>query len=284
MFVITGITGQVGGAVARTLLASGQKVRAVLRDESKAAAWAAQGCETVLATYTDAAALTQAFSGADGVFLMVPPNVDPEPGFPQIREIAAIVAAAIRAAQPKRVVFLSTVGAQVTEPNLLNNSGMLEDTLRQMPVPVTLLRAAWFMENASWDVDAARKGVIPTFLQPLDHPIPMVATADIGSTAAELLQESWTGVNVVELEGPRRYCANDIARGFAAALGHSVRMEEIPRSGWEALLRSQGMQHPMPRMRMVDGFNEGWIDFEGQVRKGSTTLESVLETLVSRKG
>ena len=98
-----------------------------------------------------------------------------------------------------------------------------------MSVPVAFLRAAWFMENASWDVEAAKAGVVSSFLQPLDHPIPMVATADIGSTAADLLRESWTGLRIVELEGPRRYSANDIAAGFAEAVGHPVRMEPVPR-------------------------------------------------------
>ena len=90
----------------------------------------------------------------------------------------------------------------------------------------------------------------------------MVATADIGRTAAALLQEDWNGVRVVELEGPRRYSAADIGRAFAAALGREVRVEPVPRETWEQLFRSQGMKNPLPRIRMVDGFNEGWIDFE----------------------
>jgi NAD(P)H dehydrogenase (quinone) len=130
-----------------------------------------------------------AFASADGVFLMTPPNYDPEPGFPQTRANAIAIEKAIVAARPGKVVFLSTVGAQVAEPNLLNNSKMTEETLRQLPVPVAFLRAGWFMENAFWDVEAARNGVVPSFLQPLDHVIPMVATGDIGRTAAALLQE-----------------------------------------------------------------------------------------------
>jgi NAD(P)H dehydrogenase (quinone) len=132
-------------------------------------------------------------------------------------------------------------------------------------------------------VEAARSGIIPSFLQPLDHAIPMVATADIGRTAAELLRDTWTGVRLVELEGPRRYSARDIGVAFAAALGREVRMDPVPRDTWEALFRSQGMKHPMPRMRMVDGFNEGWIDFEGggEHRKGVTTLDAVIAGLVN---
>jgi NAD(P)H dehydrogenase (quinone) len=214
---------------------------------------------------------------------MTPPNYDPEPGFPQTHKAAAAIRHAIEATRPGKIVFLSTVGAHVAEPNLLNNSRITEEMLRTTSVPIAFLRAAWFMENAAWDVEAARKGVIPSFLQPLDHRIPMIAASDIARTAAELFDETWTGVRVIELEGPRRYSANDIAAGFSAALEHPVRTEAVPRDQWETLFRSQGMENPMPRIRMIDGFNEGWIDFESgeaNSRKERTTLQAVLRSLV----
>jgi NAD(P)H dehydrogenase (quinone) len=285
VYAITGITGKVGGIVARTLMAAGLPVRAVVRDADKGRLWARQGCEVAIASISDAAGLTKAFSDVDGVFLMTPPDFDPEPGFPLTHEAIAAVKTAIAAAQPAKMVFLSTVGAQVAEFSLLNNSKITEEGLRTVSVPVAFLRAAWFMENASWDVDAAKAGIIPSFLQPLEHPIPMVATADIGHTAADLLRESWTGLRIIELEGPRRYSANDIAVGFAEAVGHPVRMEPVPRDTWEALFRSQGMKHPLARICMIDGFNEGWIDFEGdgaEHRTGRIPLEAVLKNLAAQ--
>jgi NAD(P)H dehydrogenase (quinone) len=285
MYAVTGITGKVGGAVAQRLLATGAKVRAVVRDEAKGKPWADKGCDVSVAEIGDAPALMAAFAGTDGVFLMTPPNYDPEPGFPDTQAHARAIEAAIVAARPGKLVFLSTIGAQVAEPNLLNNAKLTEEMLRRAPVPVAFLRAAWFMENAAGDIDAARTGVVPSFLQPLDHAIPMVATADIGATAAMLLQENWNGVRIVELEGPRRYAAADIGRAFAAALGREVRMEPVPPDSWEQLFRSQGMRHPMPRIRMVDGFNEGWIDFEGggEHRRGSLTLEAVIASLIGMR-
>jgi uncharacterized protein YbjT (DUF2867 family) len=285
MFAIVGITGKVGGAVARNLLAQGHQVRAIVRDAEKGRPWAALGCEVAVASVEDAAALTEAFRGTEGVFLMTPPDFDPEPGFPKTHAAALAIRQAIDATRPAKVVFLSTVGAHVTEPNLLNNSGITEQMLRSTPVPVAFLRPGWFMENAAWDVEPARSGTIQTFLQPLDHPIPMVATTDIAQAATELLHETWTGVRIVELEGPRRYSANDIAAGFSGVLGRPVRMDAIPRSTWEQLFRSQGAKNPIPRMRMIDGFNEGWIDFESptaKVRKGDTPLETVLAALVAQ--
>jgi len=200
MFAITGVTGKVGGAVARGLLAEGHKVRAVVRDGEKGRSWSAQGCDIGIASVEDAAGLTKAFDGTEGVFLMTPPEFDPEPGFPQTHKAAAAIRQSIEATRPGKIVFLSTVGAHVAEPNLLNNSKITEEMLRTTSVPVALLRAAWFMENAAWDVEAARKGVIPSFLQPLEHRIPMVAASEIARTAAELLNETWTGVRVIELK------------------------------------------------------------------------------------
>jgi NAD(P)H dehydrogenase (quinone) len=286
MFAVTGITGKVGSRVARGLIAQGQTVRAVVRSRAKGDEWAALGCEICVASVDDVTAMTEAFRGVDGVFLMTPPNYDPEPGFPDTQQNAAAIRTAIEESRPGKVVFLSTVGAQVTELNLLNNSGMTEAMLRTVPVPVAFLRAAWFMENAAWDIESAKSGVVHSFLQPLDHRIPMVATEDIAQTAVELLGQSWNGVRIVELEGPERYSSNDVAAALASALHTPVRNEMVPRSTWEELFRSQGMKNPLPRIRMVDGFNEGWIDFEsGQrgSRKGSTTLRAALEALVSEK-
>jgi len=286
MFAVTGITGKVGSRVARGLIAQGQTVRAVVRSRAKGDEWAALGCEICVASVDDVTAMTEALRGVDGVFLMTPPNYDPEPGFPDTQQNSAAIRTAIEESRPGKVVFLSTVGAQVTELNLLNNSGMTEAMLRTVPVPVAFLRAAWFMENAAWDIESAKSGVVHSFLQPLDHRIPMVATEDIAQTAVELLDQSWNGVRIVELEGPERYSSNDVAAELASALHAPVRNEIVPRSTWEELFRSQGMKNPLPRIRMVDGFNEGWIDFEsGQrgSRKGSTTLRAALQALVSEK-
>lgn len=287
MFAITGITGNAGGEVARNLLAAGHPVRAVVRDVQRGAVWAGRGCTVAAAEIGDGAALAAAFRGADGVFAMVPSSFDPAPGFPEARAIAATLRSAIETARPGRVVYLSTMGAQASQTNLLTQHTIIEQELGKVPVPITFLRAGWFMENAAWDVAPAREtGVIPSFLQPLDKPFPMVATADIGRVAAELLRETWTGHRVVELEGPRRVTPNEIAAAFSELLRKPVLMEVVPRETWASLFRSQGMKNPEPRMRMLDGFNEGWIEFAGGAsgsRKGVVELTTVLGSLVERK-
>jgi uncharacterized protein YbjT (DUF2867 family) len=236
----------------------------------------------------DAASLSAAFEGAAGVFILPPSEFDPLPGFPEARAVIDAVKAALESAHPGKVVCLSTIGAQATQSNLLTQRTLMEQALSELPMPVTFLRPGWFMENAAWDVGPARdEGLVHSFLQPLDKPVPMVATADVGRVAAQLLQETWSGKRVVELEGPQRVSPNDLAAAFAEILGRPVRAEAVPRETWGALFRAQGTKDPMPRIQMLDGFNEGWIDFEGDeatVVKGRVELETVLRGLVSQAG
>ncbi|MCR6475885.1 NmrA family NAD(P)-binding protein [Variovorax sp. ZS18.2.2] len=284
MYAITGITGNVGGAVARTLLAQGQSVRAVVRDASKGKAWSDLGCEVALADMNDAEALARAFAGVRGVFILPPPNFDPAPGFPEARAVIAAVRQALTEAQPARVICLSTVGAQAAQPNLLSQRSLMEEALVALPLPITFLRPAWFLENLAWDIAPAReKGVLSSFLQPLDRAVPMVATADVGRVAAELLVQDGAVERIVELEGPERVSQHAIAAALAQVLGRPVQAEAVPRETWGSLFLAQGMKDPMPRIQMLDGFNEGWITFEGgdaDVRKGKVGLVEVIRSLV----
>jgi uncharacterized protein YbjT (DUF2867 family) len=281
-----GVTGRVGGAAAASLLQSGVEVRAVLRDAAKARAWSDKGCEIALARTEDPAALTAALQGVEGAFVSMPGIFDPEPGFPEARAAIESIRQSLERAQPPKVICLSTIGADATQPNLLNQLGLFEQALHSLPMPITFLRPTWFMDNAVFDLAAARdEGRIESFLQPLDEQCPMVAAQDVGLTVAQLFRETWTGHRVVELTGPAPVTPNEIAKAFSTALGKPVTARAVPRSDWESLFRSQGMKNPTPRMQMLDGFNEGWIRFsrDGRnARRGTTPLEQVIAALVSR--
>lgn len=285
MYTVMGVTGKVGGTTARTLLTEGKRLRVVVRDRTKGESWAAKGCEVAIADLDDTEALANAFKGADAAFVMLPSIFDPLPDFSEAKAMIATLHAALKQGAPKRVAALSTIGAEAGRPNLLNQLGLLERSLSTLSMPVTFLRAAWFMDNAALDVTTARDtGVIASYLQPLDRLVPMIATADVGRTIAELLEEDCSGARVVELEAASRVSPNAIAAAFSKALGKPVKAKAVPRSEWEAIFRGQGMTNPLPRMQMIDGFNEGWIDFQDHgagARKGRASIEEVVTTLVS---
>lgn len=285
MYAITGITGKVGSELARTLLAADEPVCAVVRDAKKGQEWAALGCKIALAKMENASALEEAFSGATAVFILPPPEFDPEPGYAEARAVINNVVEALMAAKPKRVLCLSTIGADSKQDNLLSQRGVMEEALRQLQIPLTILRPAWFIDNAAWDVASARDtGLVHSFLQPTDKAFPMVASKDVGRLAAKLIREDWTGTRIVELEGPSRITPNDLAQYFASVIGKPVRAVPVPRESWAELFRTQGMRNPEPRMRMLDGFNEGWIEFEdggSKAIKGSTNAVDVIADLVA---
>jgi NAD(P)H dehydrogenase (quinone) len=215
---------------------------------------------------------------------MLPPLFDPSPDFAEARSMITTLRAALRISSPRRVVALSTIGADAERPNLLNQLGLLEQGLGTLGIPMTFLRPAWFMENAALDIASAReRGVIESYLQPLDRAVPMIATADVGRTVADLVQETWDGVRVVELEAAQRVSPDAVASAFRKALGKPVKAEIVPRSEWDATFRAQGMKNPLPRIQMLDGFNQGWIEFAdhgARARKGQVGIEEVITALV----
>ena len=69
MFLITGITGKVGGATAQRLLDEGRTVRALTRDPDKAAEWSQKGVDIRQGDFNDVAAISSALEGVEGAYL-----------------------------------------------------------------------------------------------------------------------------------------------------------------------------------------------------------------------
>ena len=95
-----------------------------------------------------------------------------------------------------------------------------------------------------------------------------------------LTEQKW----ISSRERRSKYSPFDEAAGFAAALGRDVTAVEVPRAEWEQRFRREGMLHPEARIRMLDGFNEGWIDFQREGterRKGSVEFAQVLSELAA---
>jgi uncharacterized protein YbjT (DUF2867 family) len=289
MYAIMGITGNVGGSTARALLQEGKKVRGIVRNKAKAAAWETAGVELAVADVSNSAALESAFRDLEGVFVMIPPNFAPAAGYPETRAIIAAVRKALAAAQPAKAVYLSSVGAQRENGlGLITQSHILEQEMSSLPISNTFIRAAWFLENYQWDVGPARgESAIDVFLTPPERPLPMVATDDIGRLASKALQQDWTGNRYLELEGPARYSPLDVAAAFARHLNRQVLAKPVPRDQWAGLFEKQGMppDRTGPRMEMLDGFNSGWIDFASTGAEhflGVRTLDDVIRDLLQK--
>lgn len=287
MYAVMGITGNVGGAVANTLLQHGKKVRGIVRDAAKAQAWADKGVELVVADYDDN--LTAAFTGVEGVFAMIPPNLVPEPGFPDSVARIAAIKKALLAAKPPLAVFLSSIGSEKTSGlGLITATHLLEQALADTGVPSAFLRAGSFMENILHSIPAARAiGMYFAFYQPVEHPYPLIATQDIGRIAAETLLQSWQGSRVLELAGPAYYSSNDVAEALGQALDRKVTAVAVPRETWVDTMAQNGLPADKsgPYIEMIDSFNQRWIDFGvpgTEHLKGTQDLLTTVKSLVAR--
>lgn len=286
MFVVTGASGQTGTAVMRRLLERGQPVRAVVRREEQAAFWRALGAEAVVADLANATAMSAALAGADGAYLMNPPAYMAPDILARARAVHGSLIHAAGRAKVAHVVALSSVGAQYAQGtgNILTTHD-LEAQLARSDLPSTRLRAANFIDNWAWAIGATRTtGELPSMLLPTRRPIPMVAAADIGRVAADLLMEGPAAANLVELHGPSDYSPDDAAIALSELLDRPVSAKPVPESEWPSAFRGSGFSASAVDAfcDMYRGFNNGLIAFDGTgvTRRGTIDLRDALAALI----
>src|ERR1051325_8729247 len=130
---------------------------------------------------------------------------------------------------------------------------------------ITDLRPVYFSDNFAAVLPATQGGVLPTFLTP-DRRIPMVATADIGRVAAELLFEPAAGTRVVELSAIRDWSPNDVAEELSIILGRAISVQPGPLEGVVPAFTGMGMPRGVAELfrEMFAALNNGTIRRQGR--------------------
>jgi uncharacterized protein YbjT (DUF2867 family) len=249
MYAILGASGNTGHVVAKTLLARGQKVRAIGRNATHLQPLAADGAEISVADLTDASALTQAFNQVDSAYVMLPPNPTSN-DFRAFQERASdAITTAIKNTGVKNIVALSSLGADKSSGTgpvvgLYN----LEQKLNQIDVANVLhLRAGYFMENTL--AQAAVIRMMGSAVGPIrpSLKLSMIASRDIGAAAANaLLQLAFRGKQTQELLGQRDLDYTEIASIIGQAIGK-------PKLGYVHAPDAQ-LRVAMVQMGMSDNF------------------------------
>jgi len=218
-----GATGRTGSRICQTLLKAGVAVRALGRDAERLAPLAEAGAQTAVGRPNDAAFLTDAFRGTDAVYTLLAYGPDTEDYRNQQAAQGEAIVQAIRASGVRRVVFLSSVGAEVssgTGPIISMHDQ--EQRLRQLPpeVNVLVLRVGALFENLYAALEIVRAyGCFSDAVAP-DVPVPMIATADVADAASHaLLALDWRGVETRELLGQRDISYAQATRLLGAAIG-----------------------------------------------------------------
>lgn len=288
MFVIAGVSGNTGSVVANTLLAAKQPVRVIVRDAAKGEPWKAKGAEVAIASLDDRAALARALTGASGAYLILPPNGWGDTNIPaQRKAVSAALVGAVADARPGHVVLLSSIGAEhASGTGPIQYINPIEKGLRETGVPSTFLRAGFFMENwAAMAQGAIDSGTLYYGMRS-DAPLPQVATPDIGETAARLLLDGPpSGTRVVQLAGPAELTLQETAAVLGKIAGKPIAAVTVPREASVGALRGLGASQEVAEMYadLAVAFNDGKLAWqEGEVRRGTVTLEQRLRAVLGR--
>lgn len=287
MFTVFGASGNTGSVVASKLLERGKQVRVVARDAKKVEALRAKGAEVFIGDVTDATSVAAALAGAEGAYLLVPPDLGSQDMVGRGRAIIGHYVAGLRAAKVPHAVMLSSVGAEVpsgTGPIVIVHHA--EEELPKSGAKLTFVRAAYFMENALANAHAMKKdGVLPVFGGGEGYPFPMVATRDIGATAAEALLAPPAATQWIELSGPKDYSMNDIAAEASSILGRAVKSVVLPIEQLVPTYTSFGVSANVAGLfrEMTEAFGRGTVKFEGKGKRvrGTTPLADVLRAGLS---
>ena len=238
--IVTGASGKIGSKLAETLLERGVKVKVVGRSEERLSGLSAKGADPVAADLHDESALLRAFSGATGVFAMVPPDYAAEDMLDrQARVVDALAGALGKAGAPPTVALSSGGADRPSGTGPIVTLHRFEKTLSAVPgLPLVILRPAYFMENHLGSLAVIKAhGILGGTVAP-DRPFSQIATRDIAAFAADLLAvPSFTGRSTRPLLGPR-----DVSlAGAAAILGRSIGRPDLPYVRLEESALRQGL-------------------------------------------
>jgi uncharacterized protein YbjT (DUF2867 family) len=281
VILVSGATGQQGGAVARHLLANGWRVRALTRDpySPAAQALAARGAEVVQGDLDDRASLDRALRpetasglrGAFGVF-SVQNYWLPGVGFDgEVRQGKALADAAA-AAGVQRFVYSSVGGAERnTGLGHFESKWLVEQHVRELGLPFTIFRPVYFMENLRRPWNAPKDGVLAVAFKP-DTALQMIAADDIGAFVALAFARPEQFVGTATEIGGDSLTMPQVAEIWTRVTGEPVRFLEVPLeqirsvnpegAKMQAWLNAGGYQADIPALRkLLPGLRtfESWL-------------------------
>jgi uncharacterized protein YbjT (DUF2867 family) len=229
VIVITTPTGTIGAAVAESLRAAGAALRLIARDPSRLPDALREQAEVIPGSHADPAVLETALSGADALFVLVPPDFRAPDVTEHYLGFANPVADAVRAHGVRRLVAVSSLGRGFAGPaGLLSAAWKMDEVLESSGAAYRSLQPPFFMENLLHQVDLIRaQGTFVLTTDP-DTPLATVATADIAGKAAELLADpTWTGQKDVPVRAPADHTPRELAQIMSETLRRPVTYHRI---------------------------------------------------------
>lgn len=221
-YVITGGAGNISKPVSLALLQKGHQVTVIGRNEANLQELVAAGANTAIGSVDDVDFLTRSFSGADVVYAMVPPTLDAADWKAYIGGVGELYARAITASGVKKVVFLSSVGADLSEGcGPVTGLYRAEQALQQLKeVNIVFLRPSYFYNNLFANIGLIKNmGIMGSNFSLPAGKFPIVAPDDIADVAVSYLLDANFKGHQVHYIASEETSTDDIAAAIGKAIG-----------------------------------------------------------------
>lgn len=223
MILVTGATGKIGGETAKQLVARGARLRALVRDEAKAAKLKAAGVELVVGEIGDAKIVKRALEGAEKAFLLLPNGEQQEADEKRFTDLCV-------AAGVKQLVKMSSMEAVASaETPIPRAHWAVEEHIRASGLAWTMVKPNFFMQNLLGSARSIKEH--GRFSLPMGEGTTGMADArDIGAVCAEVLTARGHTGKSYEITGPEVLTFHDVAGRFSEVLGRKVEYVPMPMS------------------------------------------------------
>jgi len=224
--LITGVTGNQGGAVAKALQGAGFKLRGLTRtpESERAAALASRGVDLIKGDLEDEATLRRALAGAWGVFSV---QSALEAGVEREEAQGKRLATLAREAGVEHYVYTSVGSAhkQTGIPHF-DNKARIEETVRGLRFPShVILRPVFFMENLL--APFSLQGSTLAWALGSGTKLQMIAVDDIGWFGARAFTDAALNRREIDLAGDVQTMP-EVAEILTEALGRPIAFAQTP--------------------------------------------------------
>ena len=233
MILVTGASGNVGGAVLPELLRSSASVRSMYRSTGDAAK-APAGTNPVIADFADRVSLESALDGVDRVYLVCSP-------IPQLVELESNMVDACRVHGIRYLVLNSALGADTYDKSFPKWHHAVEEHLRASGIPATILRLESFMQNIPAFFASTINSQGAFYAAMGEAPVGFVDVRDIGAVVAKILTSDGHAGKTYTLTGPELLNYSQVAAKLSQVLGRPVRYVAITQEQLRPSLRDMGM-------------------------------------------
>lgn len=260
MNIILGASGQVGSAIVDFLVTKNVPVKGVIRNPDKAEKLREKGAAVSIADYFDLQALASALKEGETVFVLTPESPASKNVIGDTKNLVENYRSAIQSSQIKKVIGLSSLGAQhASGTGNLQMSYLLEHAFQDLNIQQIFIRPAYYYSNWLPYISTAKdQGILPTFF-PVDLKIPMISPIDVAEFIAGIIVDDTEESQIYELLGPEDYSSNDVAFILSGLLNREVKTHQIPETAWEETIRQFGFTEDAARnlIEMIEAVIDG---------------------------